>query len=227
MTEHTTPHDVSKARVLYPMPTFDAVRVQRDLEYRVAEAGALALDVYYPPDAGSDARTPAVLFVTGFSDAGARRIFGCAMKEMGSYVSWAQLVAASGLVAVTYTNREPAADVHVVLEHVCHHAASLCIDENRIGLWSCSGNVPTALSVLMRHDVSAHVRCAVLPYGVMLDANGGTAVADAAGQFGFANPCVGRSVEDLPRDIPLFLARAGRDQMPRLNEVLDQFVRWD
>jgi acetyl esterase/lipase len=139
-------------------------------------------------------------------------------------VSWAQLTAASGLVAVTYTNRDPATDVHAVLEHVRHHAASLGIDEHRIGLWSCSGNVPTALSVLMRHDASAYVRCAALSYGFMLDAHGGTGVAEAARQFGFANPCAGRSIEDLPCDIPLFLARAGRDQMPHLNEVLDQFV---
>jgi hypothetical protein len=190
----------------------------------MTEAGALSLDVYYPPDAGGDVRTPAVVFVTGFSDAGARRMFGCALKDMGSYVSWAQLAAASGLVAVTYTNREPATDVHAVLEHVRHYAASLRIDENRIGLWSCSGNVPTALSVLMRNDASSYVRCAVLSYGFMLDANGETGVTEAAGQFGFANPCAGRSVEDLPRDIPLFLARAGLDQMPRLNEVLDQFI---
>jgi hypothetical protein len=224
MTQHTTPHDVSKTRVLYAMPTSDAVRIQRDQEYGVTEAGALTLDVYHPPHAGSDVRTPAVVFVTGFSDAGARRMFGCAMKDMGSYASWAQLAAASGLVAVTYTNREPVTDVHAVLEYVRHHAASLGVDEHRIGLWSCSGNVPTALSVLMRQDASAYVRCAVLSYGFMLDAHGGTAVAEAAGQFGFANPCAGRSIEDLPRDIPLFLARAGRDRMPHLNEVLDQFV---
>jgi hypothetical protein len=224
MNQDPTPQDISKIRVVYAMPTFDAVRIRRDQEYRVTDAGALAMDIYYPPDASSGSRTPAVMFVTGFSDVGARRMFGCAMKDMASYVSWAQLAAASGLVAITYTNQDPATDVHAVLQYVRHHAASLDIDENRIGLWSCSGNVPAALSVLMRENASACVRCAVLCYGYLLDADGATGVADAAGQFGFVNPCAGRSVEDLPRDIPLFLARAGHDQMPRRNETLDRFV---
>lgn len=224
MNEDTTPHDVSKTRVVYAMPTSDAVRIRRDHEYRATDAGALAMDLYYPPDAGSGSRTPAVIFVTGFSDVGVTRMFGCATKDMGSYVSWAQLTAASGMVAITYTNREPATDVHALLQYVRHHAASLDIDENRIGLWSCSGNVPAALSVLMRKDAPAYLRCAALSYGYMLDADGATGVADAARQFGFVNPCAEQLVEDLPRDIPLFLARAGHDQMPRLNETLDRFI---
>jgi hypothetical protein len=58
----------------------------------------------------------------------------------------------------------------------------------------------------------------------MLDVDGFTGVADAARQFGFVNPCAGRSVADLPRDVPLFIARAGLDQMPGLNQALDHFV---
>lgn len=224
MNHATTPRDLSKIRVVYAMPTADAVRVRRDQEYRATDAGALGMDVYYPPDASSGSRTPAVIFVTGFSDVGVRRMFGCAMKDMAASVSWAQLAAASGMVAITYTNREPATDVHAVLQYVRDHAASLDIDEHRIGLWSCSGNVPAALSVLMRQDAPAYVKCAVLAYGYMLDADGATGVADAAVQFGFVNPCAGHSVEDLPRDIPLFLARAGHDRMPRLNEALDRFI---
>src|SRR2546425_109538 len=74
------------------------------------------------------------IFATGFSDVEAQRMLGCMLKEMGSYISWGQLTAASGLVAITYTNREPAKDVHAVLQHVRQNAKSLDIDENRIGL---------------------------------------------------------------------------------------------
>jgi acetyl esterase/lipase len=181
------------------------------------------MDLYYPPDSRSGVRTPCVIFVTGFSDVGAQRMLGCKFKEMGSYISWGQLAAASGLVAITYANEEAATDVHAVLQHLRRHAADLNIDETRIGVWACSGNVPNALSVL-RQDTGASLRCAVLCYGYMLDADGSTDVADAARQFGFVNPCAGASVEDLPRDIPLFVARAGRDQMPGLNTTLDRFV---
>ena len=58
----------------------------------------------------------------------------------------------------------------------------------------------------------------------MLDLDGATGVADAARAFGFVNPCAGRSFEDLRKDVPFFLARAGQDEMPRLNETLDRFV---
>ena len=102
-------------------------------------------------------------------------MLGCKLKEMGSYFSWGRLAAASGLVTITYTNREPATDVHAVLQHVRQNAPSLYIDENRIGVWACSGNVPNALSVLMQ-DAQDYLKCAVLCYGYMLDRNGSTVV---------------------------------------------------
>jgi hypothetical protein len=37
---------------------------------------------------------------------------GCKLKEMGSYTSWAELTTTAGLVAITYTNAEPAAYAH-------------------------------------------------------------------------------------------------------------------
>src|SRR5713101_2137664 len=223
MSHDTQQDHISKKRVVYTMTGVDAVTVRRDEEYRVTDAGALTMDLYYPPDAKSGARTPAVIFVTGFSDVGAQRMLGCKLKEMGSYISWGQLAAASGLVAITYTNREPATDVHAVLQHVRQNAASWEIDENRIGVWACSGNVPTALSVLMQ-DAQDYLRCAVLCYAYLLDLDGSTGVADAARQWGFVNPSAGKSVDDLPRAVPLFIARAGQDQMPGLNETLDRFL---
>lgn len=223
MSQDTRQDHISKKRVVYTIAGVDAVRIRRDQEYRATAAGPLTMDLYYPPDSTDGARMPAVIFVTGFPDAGAEKMLGCKLKEMASYLSWSQLTAASGLVAITYTNQEPAADVHAVVQHVRRNAASLDIDENRIGVWSCSGNVPNALSVLMQ-GAQDYLRCAVLCYGYMLDLDGSTRVADAAKQFGFVNPSAGRTLDDLPQDLPLFIARAGRDEMPGLNETLDRFV---
>lgn len=58
----------------------------------------------------------------------------------------------------------------------------------------------------------------------MLDLKKATGVAEAATQFGFVNPCAGKSVVDLPRDLPLFIARAGQENMPNLNESIDLFL---
>jgi acetyl esterase/lipase len=201
----------------------DAVEVRRDVEYHATETGARTMDIYYPHDSKREARLPAVVFVAGFPDAGFESRVGCRFKEMGSLISWARLTAASGMAAITYTNREPATDIHALLEHLRANAAALRIDETRLGVWASSGNVPLALSLLMQKD-SAYLKCAVLCYGYMLDLEGATGVAGAARMFGFVNPCAGRSLDELSTDLPLFIARAGRDALPHLNETLDRFL---
>jgi hypothetical protein len=40
----------------------------------------------------------------------------------------------------------------------------------------------------------------------------------------FANPAAGKSLADLPPRLPIFVARAGADQTPSLNETIDRFV---
>lgn len=223
MTEQTQQDFVSKKRMVYSPPGVERVNVRREHVYHRTNTGVLTLDLYYPPDSTSGTRTPAVVFVTGFSDAGAEKMFGCKLKDMGSYTSWGESTAASGLVGITYTNETPATDVLAVLEHVRQHAASLDIDEHRIGLWACSGNAPTALAVLTTEEHN-YLKCAVLAYPYLLDPDGVMGVAQAARQFGFANPSAGKSVTDLSQDVALFIARAGQDRMPGLNESLDRFL---
>jgi hypothetical protein len=213
---------ISKKRVLYTLPGMTDVTIRRQVEYRRSGESVLTLDVYSPPDAASRRPRPAVVFVTGFPDPGARRVLGCTANEMASYVSWAQLVAASGLVAVSYVNQEPA-DVHAVFDYLRQNAASLRIDAESIGVWSCSGSGPLGLSVVMQEGVHTP-KCGALVYPYTLDLDGSAGVATAAKQWGFANACSGKSVDGFPRDRPLFVARAGQDQMPALNEALDRFV---
>lgn len=223
MSQDSPHQDITKKGVVYDMAGTDAVIVRRDVGFRAADGGMLAMDLYYPSDSKSGARLPAVVVVAGFPDVGFQAKVGCRFKEMASSVSWGRLIAASGMVAMAYTNRQPAADLHASLDHVRQNAASLGIDEHRVGVWASSGNVPLALSLLM-HDAREALTCAVLCYGYMLDLDGATGVADAARMFGFVNPCAGKSVDDLSKDVPLFVARCGHDQMPCLNDTLDRFV---
>ncbi len=223
MDQETQRPDITKKRVVCRLPGSDTVIIRRDVEYRAAARDVLTLDIYSPPEAKKEGRTPAVVFVLGYSDVGFQKALGCSQKEMGSYVSWGKLIASSGLVAIAYLTRDPAQDIHAVLRYLRRNAASLGIDENRIGLWACSGNVPNALSVLMQ-EPSDYLKCAVLCYGFMLDLQGGASVAEAAKTWGFVNPCAGRSVADLPPDRPLLIVRAGRDETPHLNETMDRFV---
>ena len=214
---------ISKKRVKYDLPGTDRVRVSTDVPWRGADGDSLAMDVYVPPAEASDARRPAVVLVPGYPDPGMQRILGCRFKEMGSTTSWSRLIAASGMIAIAPTNRDPAADFTSLLDHLHRHASTLGIDEARIGLWAASGNAPVALSALLR-TAPRRPACAAILYGCLLDLDGGTAVADAAKTFRFANPCAGRSIADLARDVPLLLVRAGRDEAPGLNDAQDQFI---
>jgi hypothetical protein len=219
----TQQDDMLKKTVVYHIPGVDDVTIARDVEYRATDAGSLTMDLYYPSGFKSGDRIPAVVFVLGYSDVGFQAKLGFKQKEMGSYTSWAKLAAASGLVAITYTNREPWPDIQILLQNIRKEAASLGIDEDRIALWSCSGNVPVALSVLMQKTAD-YLKCAVFCYGFMLDFEGSTGVADASKQWGFANPGAGKSVEDLTKGTPMLIVRAGQDQFPHLNESIDRFL---
>src|SRR5258708_29067488 len=87
------------------------VTVRRDVEFGANDGGPLLMDLYYPPDAASGTQIPAVVVVAGYPDPGFERMLGCKFKDMGSSVSWGRLLAASGLVAITYADREPEADL--------------------------------------------------------------------------------------------------------------------
>jgi dienelactone hydrolase len=208
MSDQAQPRAAVAARpVVYRMPCMDqAIRRQ--------DGG---LDLYYPPGwQPSAAPLPAVVFVIGYPDAGTRRVIGCSAREMTSFIDWAKLVASFGMVAVTYAPEQPERDAVGVIRQVRAEAALLGIDATRIGVWACSGHVPVALSLLMSGETG--LRCAALLYGYLLDA------AEAAVTFRFVNASAGRSVEDLPRDLPLLLVRAGRDEMPGVNAGIDAFV---
>jgi hypothetical protein len=222
MTQETAQDHISKKGVVYRLPGVDSVNIRRDEQY-ATPSGPLAMDLYYPPHSASATRLPAVVIVAGFSDLGAQKVLGCKFKEMGSLTSWARLIAVSGIVGITYTNREPAADLQALLHHIRHNAAALGIDEHKVGLWASSGHVPLALWVLMQ-EPREFLKCAVLCYPFTLDGEGSTTIAEAARTWGFANPAAGRSVDDLSKEVPLFIARAGQDRFAHLNDRLDRFA---
>jgi len=207
--------------VVYHIPGMDAVTIQRDVSYQTTASGPLTFDLYRPPAAKATTPLPAVIFVVGYSDLGAERMLGCKFKEMESYITWAKLVAASGLIAITYENHDPMRDLDALFGYIREHATTLGIDEQRIGLWSCSGNVPRALHAVMQKP---DLKCAALCYGVTLDLDGSTGVAEAAKMWRFSNPTAGKSVRDLPPNVPLFIARGGCDEVPQVNETLDRFI---
>ncbi len=222
MTQKSEADGVSKSRVVYTMPGLESVRVTQDVQFTGADGEPLTMDVYSSSEASNSSR-PVVVLVGGYSDPGFERIFGCRFKEMGSTISWARLMAASGLVAVASTNRQPEADLHALINQLASRASSLGIDVGRLGVWASSGNAPLALSLSMRTRARRPQYIALL-YPYLMDLDGATEVATASATFRFVNPCAERSLGDLADDVPILIGRAGRDEMAGLNQSLDRFV---
>lgn len=218
MTEHDEREAirlaVAKKRVIYQVPGMESLPVSRGLIVRGASGAELLMDVYYPSPTA--APPPVVVIPMAYPDPAGR------IRGFGPLTSWAQLLAASGMAAVIYGAESPAEDVHSVLRHVRENAEGLGVDGTRIGLFASSGNVTVGLSALMRDN---RVRCGAFLYGYTMDLGGSTAVAERAAQFGFANACAGRSLDDLSTNVPILFVRAGQDAFPDLNAALDELVR--
>ena len=214
-------------RIVYSVPGMSRVRVRRDVTYKRVAGAELKMDVYSPPGARG-ARRPAVIFIHG------GRIppnLLTTPKDWGAYVSFGQLVAASGFVGVTFNHRfytwdslaDSQADLTDLIAYVREHAESLGVDRERIVLWSVSaGGIFLSRPLKERPP---YVRCVVAYYSEL----------DLQGQRASAPPSVTdetlkefspvyhltRGDKGFP---PFFIARAGLDD-PVLNAGQDRFVQ--
>jgi acetyl esterase/lipase len=189
--------DPTRQRVVYKHPDADKVSVRQDVTYKTAGATALKMDVYTPPNAKAGDRLPVVIFVNAFGDPPGR----AKVKTWGQYTDWPRLVAASGMVGITYEARTDTASYHdlaALIDYVRANAAELRVDPERVGLWSCSGNVLMGLPVAL-DETRKYIRAAVFYYGVMTE-------------------------HPTRNDVPFFVARAGDDD-PQLNGSIDVFVK--
>lgn len=118
------------------------------------------------------------------------------MKDWPGYVGWGESVAAAGLAAVHYEATE-FADFDKLVAALQMRASELHVDPSRIVVWSGSTNVRLGLSYAMdaKRDF---IRGAVVYYG---DGEAPT----------------------IRLDVPVFLARAGRDNT-QLNQRIDALV---
>lgn len=212
--------------VVYRVPGMDKVQVKSDLKYTNVNDPHLLMDVYIPPRLAKDERRPTVLFIHGGVPAGRPA------KNMGIFTSWGRLVAASGMVGVTFTQRlgypnpqlsEAASDVNAAINYIRANADSLNIDKDRICLAAYSGGGPM-LSIAMR-DKPAYVRCLVAFYA-FLD------IQQSELHRTHETPEVVKNfspitylANDAGRIAPMFIARAGLDEIPTMNDSIDRFIR--
>ena len=210
--------------VVMTLPGMDQAQVTKDIRYAPSAPAHIAMDVYRPPGLKAGDRRPAVIFIHGGGPPGAP------MKEMGVYTSYGRLIAAQGLVAVTFTHqlgypktliREGAADVAAAVAYVRAHAAELNVDPDRLCLAAYSAGGPMLSPYLA--DAPAYVRCIVAYYPIMeIEDSAVHKAAETPETLAAFSPL--RQLAKPGRKAPLYVARAGKDEIPQLLAGLDRFI---
>ncbi len=220
--------DIDRMRIVYQLPRMEQVHVRKNIPYKTIHKETLRMDVYYPPDLPVHTSRPAVLLVHGGSQAEHVKH----INESGSYVSWCQLLAASGLIAVMFQHRtdegftqlpEANSDVDDLIRYVRDHGASLQIDAERLCLWAFSQGAVHSLRTVLR-QTPAYIRCLVCYYGLMSIMNPKyfpwvIEEKELAADF---SPVYHLLQENASEVAPMFIAKAGKDHA-FLNEALDEF----
>lgn len=211
--------------VLYRVPGMDEVGPPRRLTYKRAAETGLAMDVYTPPGLADDTRAPAVIFIHGGPLPASLPLLP---TEWGVFVSYGQIVAASGFAGVTFNHRyanpaeleQSAGDVNSAIEYVRTHAEELRIDPDRLCLWAFSGGGPQLSPTLS--DRPSYVRCIVAYYALLdlrhFDHQGSAGIEAVRTRFSPA-AYLKQNAGTVP---PLFVARAGLD--PDINVSIDRFA---
>lgn len=226
-TPEGLPEDFARAvmpPVVVSLPGMGAVRITRDLRYTEVADPNLLLDVYQPAGAPPAEGWPAVLFVHGGTETQAKP------KDWGVFQSWGRLAAASGLVGITFTHRlgfpetqvdAGAADVASAIRFVTDHAAQWGVDPGRLCLFAFSAGGPMLAPYMV--EAPAAVRCLVgyYPFMDIRQTEHHRASETEATRQAFSN--VVRASEP-GRKTPLFLARAGGDEIPTLLDSIDRFT---
>jgi acetyl esterase/lipase len=202
--------------IVLSVPGMDRVVVHSNLTYTQTDDPLVRMDVYVPADLQAAERRPIVMLVHGGVPT------SLPVKDMGAYRSWGRLIAAQGMIAVTFTHRlrwplsqlqEAATDVRAAMDFARANAAKFNADPDRMCIAAYSAGGP--LLTVALQDERRYVRCQLAVYP-LVDAQGFGAADEA--KFALKTYVDGSSFP------PLFLARAGRDAIPTLNERLDAFI---
>lgn len=220
---------MAQERIVYSLPGMENGLVRKDILFKTEGELALKMDLYLPDDLKASESRPAVILVSG-GDASADTL---RTREMGIYISYGQLLAASGFIGIVFDHRglegysqlrEVGADADDLVTYVRTHAASLGVDPERLCFWAFSSGPIYGLRTAFRTAPSA-IRCAIAYYGVMTILNKKYFHYAAEEEPLLREFSPVSYVREVPASIPpLFVARAGLDRS-FLNESIDEFVQ--
>ena len=220
-----TPAERVMPPVVYRLPEMDTVTVHSNLKYSDVDNPFLLMDVYTPPGISKGDLRPIVMLIHGASGAQYKP------KDWGLFQSWGRLVAAAGMVAVTFTHRlgypkpllmEAALDVTTALDYIRSNANDFKADPDRIALVAWSGGGPL-LSTAMR-EKPLFVRCLVALYAYLDIQRSPSHIENETPEGLKAFSPISYLHGDASSMIPLFVARAGQDEIPMMNDSIDRFL---
>ncbi len=211
--------------VVYRVPGMDRVKVVQNLKYTKTDDPNVLMDIYLPPDIAPTQKRPVVIFIHG----GVKTEY--TPKDWGIYTTWGRLIAASGFVGVTFTHRleypnksleNAAQDVRAAIDYTRINAGKYNVDKDRICLIAFSAGGPL-LSLAMRGE-TPFVRCLVGFYAFMDIQQSDYRKTETVETLKAFSP-ITYLQNDANKIPPMFIARAGHDEVPTMDDSIDRFVK--
>lgn len=209
--------------VVYDLPRMDDVIIKKDIPYKETAGTTLKMDIYYPPDFDFQRKIPAVIIVLGYPDVAGKKLLGSEFKNYIQLVSWCKIISASGMAAIVYESVDPEKDIISLSNYLNTNEDNLTIDKNRIGAWTCSAHTPTTISYIL-NGADNIFKCAVVYYGFFLtnDFKYLPQIDTLSQNMGFKTPRLSEPTT-WRKDVPIMVVRAGKDNVPYINQTLSSF----
>ena len=219
-----TTNNLEETFVAYEIAGMNDVIAKKDIPYLKTSDTALNMDIYYPPKFDFKRNISAIIFITGIPDTSMVKLTGNQFRKYGQYTSWCKIVAASGMAAIVYETIDPKNNLISLIEYIKSEHTNLSINDNSIGAFVCSGNTPTGVSYIL--SSSSIFSCAVLYYGFFLseDVENLAAIESMFKQMGFQKPPILPDSNNWKSDVPLLIVRSGQDNIPNLNQSMQNFL---
>jgi len=217
------PPDFPEKRIVYQIPEMKDVICHRGITYHSVNGMDLKADIYVPAHGGKGNPLPVVILTINYPDSVFNKWFERDGKDLQMCVSWAELIAASGMAAVTYQTEFSHSDTDRLIVFLKKNAEDYHVDMTNLCVFGASANTLGAQS-LMQHD-DYHIQCAVLNYGILLtpDQKYYAEIDAAANTLGFYFSDL-RKISRIPKNIPILVTRAGKDRFELVNNSTDYFV---
>jgi acetyl esterase/lipase len=210
-------------RIVFSLPGMERIAPRANVIYKTDGGGPLLADLYLPPATSTPA--PIVIFIHG----GVSEGMNPQPKDWGVFVSWGQLMAASGMAGVAFNHRmlwdngfvpgsigDAREDLRDLILFLREHAIELGIDADRICPVAFSAGGPLLVGPI--YGGRSEVRCLAALYAYLGDTLPDR--LDESEKYTVTDALIARRGQIQP----MLIAKAGKDY-PLINDSIDAFVK--